>query len=212
MKPPIIRGQEAILDERQLGGRRYLFYRLEEVDLDYWDDDERMPYWADIWPSGIALASILAEAGSLPGVRMLELGCGLGLPSIVAARLGAEVVASDYIVEALDLLAINAEANGVEIERLELDWRDPPPIGDFDLVVATDVLYEQWQPRAVAEMLGRTVALDGHAIVVDPDRLPAGKFVNEATFLGFRVVRRACVGEGATERAPISVYDLTWRR
>ena len=212
MKPPIIRGQETILDERRFEGQWYRFYRLEEIDLDYWDDDERMPYWADIWPSGLALASILAKAGSLDGVRVLELGCGLGLPSIVAARLGAEVTASDYITDALDLLAINADVNCATVERVELDWRNPADIGTFDLVVATDVLYETWQPDAVAGMLARSVASDGQAIVVDPDRRPAGKFVNEATIRGFRVVRRAYEGDNGAENTPISVYDLTWRR
>ncbi len=227
MTPPVVRGQETILDERCFGGVRHLFHRLDEIDLDYWENDDELPYWADVWPSGEVLATIIASSGALDGVRMLELGCGLGLPSIVASRLGAEVVASDHSSEALELLRANALLNGVDIGRVELDWQDPtfighrplttdkrtePGLGDFDLVVASDVLYESWQPKALAFMLSRTVSLTGQAIVVDPDRLTARGFMDEATYQGFRVVRRAYPNDDESSKTTTSVYDLTWRR
>src|SRR4051812_32331908 len=60
-----------------------------------------IPYWARLWPSGLALAEALAAAPPQPGTRVLELGCGLGLPSIVAARAGADVLATDAASDAV---------------------------------------------------------------------------------------------------------------
>jgi len=212
--PPIVDGQTTVLDARRFGDREYRFYRvpnidrlLDEIDPKEWEKDERMPYWAELWRSGEALATLLA-ATPLRGVRVLELGCGLGLPSIVAASRGALVTASDYIPDALELLAVNARLNGVDVRRVELDWRAPADVGRFDLVVAADVLYEQWQVDALVKMLARTMAPAGRSIVVDPDRRTAKEFANAALFRGFRVARRVESGPDATA---IHVYDLAWR-
>ena len=82
-----------------IGGARFVLERPAEpeslIDEGAFADDEFLPYWAERWPSGIALAEHLA-AHDLRGARVLEIGCGLGLPSLVAARLGADVVATDW--------------------------------------------------------------------------------------------------------------------
>ena len=222
VQAPIIRGQRTVLDEATFAGKTYRFYRLDEIDLDvFCDNDEMMPYWADIWPSGIVLADLIANAGKMSGVRFLELGCGLGLPSIVAASVGANVTASDYIPEALDLLQQNAVLNSVDIRTCRLDWQHPVDVGQFDVVVAADVLYEHWQTETLVDMLARTVDRCGMAMVVDPDRITAKAFADAATYRGFRVVRRklepvaalrqnGLAGEQAW-RQPMSLYELTWR-
>src|SRR3954464_4681225 len=73
------------------------------------------PYWSVLWRSGMALARVLAGQ-DLRGLRVVELGCGLGIPSIAAARGGAEALATDGDIDSLSLLRRNAEANGVEVE------------------------------------------------------------------------------------------------
>jgi len=212
---PKIAGQTALLERRRFGDHEYAFYRVpdvdrlvDEIDPETFAKDERMPYWAELWPSGLALASFLAASGSLRGVRMLELGCGLGLPSIVAARLGARATATDYSPEALELLEINAALNGVRVRTVTLDWRSPADVGRFDLVVAADVLYEHWQAERIVAVLGRTVLPTGHAILIDPDRLTAKDFASAAAFRGFRVRKREYSGEGAT--GSFVLYDLAW--
>lgn len=219
---PIIRGQQTIQDTCSFAGRTYRFYRLDEINLDvFCDSEEMMPYWADIWPSGVVLADLIANSARMSGIRFLELGCGLGLPSIVAASIGAQVTVSDYIQEALDLLQQNAALNSVDLQTHHFDWRHPVDVGRYDLVVAADVLYEHWQTDALVDMLTRTVDRGGMAMVVDPDRLTAKAFADAATYAGFRVVRRklepitalqrtGLAGETAW-RQPMSLYKLTWR-
>src|SRR5688572_32868494 len=82
------------------------------------------PYWAVLWRSGVALAREL-DGVALRGLRLVELGCGLAVPSIAAARAGATVIATDGDADALELVARNAEANGVRVETMRVDWSDP---------------------------------------------------------------------------------------
>ena len=216
MEPgPCIAGQATLLDKRTFGGREYRFYRvpdagriLDEIDPEEWARDESMPYWAELWHSGILLASLLAQDESLSGARFLELGCGLGLPSLVAAHNGAHVTATDHAPEALELLQINARLSGVALTTACLDWRRPGEIDSFKVVAAADVLYEPWQTDVVVELLGNVVATDGRAIVVDPDRLTARGFRDAATYRGFRVKCRDARVPGFD--GTLSVYELAW--
>jgi predicted nicotinamide N-methyase len=145
------------------------------IDAEAFERDEALPYWAELWPSGIALARAL-HGRTLGGARVLELGCGLGLPSIVAALHGARVLATDWNDDALAAAQANARANGATIETLNLDWRDPAPalaLGPFDLVLAADVLYER---RSIPVLLDLLTALDAPALIADPDRATAEPF------------------------------------
>ena len=114
------------------------------IDEVAFEADERIPYWAHVWESALVLAEDLAVMDAC-GRRFLELGCGLGLPAIVAARQGFLATASDYEEAALEGVRYNADKNGAEALALQLlDWRQlPSELGEFDLVVAADVLYEQ---------------------------------------------------------------------
>lgn len=112
------------------------------LDEEAFAADEYIPYWAELWPSGLALARHVA-ALDLAGRRLLELGCGLGLPSLAASLGGADVVATDWSGDAVSLLERNAARNGTPLETVVADWREAGPLlllGPFDLVLAADVL------------------------------------------------------------------------
>ncbi len=137
------------------------------------------PYWAVLWRSGVALAGELGGA-SVRGKRVVELGCGLGVPSIAAAREGAAVLATDACPDALALLARNAEANRVGLETAAVDWVEPEGLvglGPFDLVLAADVLYER---PSVARLLALLPRLAPEAWVADPGRPAAAAFLERA--------------------------------
>ena len=137
------------------------------------------PYWSVLWRSGVALARELDEA-DLGGKRVVELGCGLGVPSIAAARAGAEVLATDACAEALELVRRNSHANGVRVETGTIDWAATDELasrGPFDLVLAADVLYEE---ASVAPLLSLLPQLAPVAWVADPGRLVACGFIEQA--------------------------------
>jgi predicted nicotinamide N-methyase len=137
------------------------------------------PYWAVLWRSGVALARELAGV-PLRGQRVLELGCGLALPSLAAARAGAVALATDIEDEALELVARNARLNGVRVEAMRSDWSSPDELlrrAPFDLVLASDVLYER---HGVAPLLSLLPRLAPEAWLADPGRPAAGAFLEQA--------------------------------
>ena len=147
------------------------------IDEDAFGDDEFLPYWAEQWPSGVALAHHVA-GWPLEGRTVVELGCGLGLPSLVAARLGAVVISTDWSSDALELLARNAARNGVALSTLRADWRQPGAfagLGFVDAVLGADLLYEE---RNIAPVVACLRMFSAPAMVADPGRRHAEPFLD----------------------------------
>ena len=130
------------------------------------------PYWAVLWRSGVALARKLdgTPVSALRDLRVVELGCGLGLPSLVAARAGATVLATDAEPEALSLLERNASENALDLETMRVDWAQPERLverGPFDLVLGADLLYEDAAVEHLRSLMPRLAA---QAWLADPGR------------------------------------------
>jgi predicted nicotinamide N-methyase len=158
------------------------------IDEEAFADDEFLPYWAELWPAATALAHALPP---LAGRRVVELGCGLGLPSLVAAARGAEVTATDWAPAAIELLRENAARNRLEF-RLEVrDWREPW-CERFDLALAADVLYER---RNVEPLAARLTELAPEALVGLAGRPYEAAFLQavDAREIAPRVVRLGTV-------------------
>lgn len=140
--------------------------------------DDRLPYWADLWPSAHALAEWVVHE---PGARhtALEFGCGLGLVTSSALHAGFDITATDYYEDALRFTRANAwRAVGREPRTRLVDWRAlPADLGTYDLVLASDVLYEPTYAQLMASALARAIAPEGMAVIADPGRLSAEAFL-----------------------------------
>jgi len=148
------------------------------LDEEAFEHEEFLPYWAEPWPSGLVLARAVC-AGGLGGARVVELGCGLALPSLAAALAGADVLATDWSPDAVALLTRNAERNGVALATAPCDWTDPGPLlagAPWDLVLAADVLYERRNVAALLALLPRLVDADGEVLLAEPGRPPSRAF------------------------------------
>jgi predicted nicotinamide N-methyase len=164
------------------GGRLRFLQPREAAELP--DDGEVYwapvsPYWSVLWRSGVALARELA-ASPVAGLRVVELGCGLGVPSLVAARGGAAVLATDACTEAIELVERSARENRLELATARVDWAAPDELvarGPFDLVLGADVLYER---ERVALLLSLLPRLGREVWLADPGRPPAGPFLEQA--------------------------------
>ena len=192
-------------------------------------EDDRLPYWADLWPAAIVLAEFLEQRALQEGAarkasgseaaaeRALELGCGLGLVTLAAMRAGYDVLATDYYADSTLLTARNAlRVTGREPALRMVDWRAfPDDLGTFDVVLAADVLYEKAYAPLVAEAIKRTLAPDGRALVSDQGRVALGLFLEEAIARGLtpRIVHfetrptNPPAPEGSQVHA-ITVYEL----
>jgi predicted nicotinamide N-methyase len=198
----------------EIAGRSYDLLRPRNVDELISEEDfaidERIPYWADCWPSARILAGRLgSERGA--GRRLLELGCGIGLVSLVAAQAGFEVLATDYYADALEFTAANAERNSLRgVDTRLVDWRTlPEDLGTFDVVVASDVLYEAPHAGLVAEALVRSLNDAGLGLVSDPGRRTAPTFVDECAQRGLEarcVLREPTVDAGAS--LTVSIFEV----
>lgn len=178
------RDSEALLDERAFG------------------NEEFIPYWADLWPSAELLARTVI-ARSLRGARVLELGCGLGLPSLAAALAGGRVLATDWSADAVAAARGNAVRNDLALETLVAAWHEPAELlarGPWDLVLAADVLYERRNVAPLSELLEELAC---ETWLADPGRAPAATLLADLDLAGWSV------GELArTARPSVAVHRL----
>ena len=177
-----------------LGGREVRMLRprdgdalLDELLTEDDPDEDRLPFWAELWPSGTALARAVAASPPV-GLRVLELGCGLGLVSIAAAAAGASVLAADRSPEAIAFTTVNAERNGVELRTALRAFDQPAPLlaeAPWDLVLAADVLYEKDNLPVLAWLLPRLVGTTGEVWLADPERRLAATFLADLDARGW---------------------------
>jgi predicted nicotinamide N-methyase len=143
-----------------------------------------VPYWARPWPSGLTLAGALKDDPPRAGARVLEVGCGLALPSVVAARAGARVLATDGASDAVAFAAHVLAINEVEGEVACADWsahgEQLVERGPFDLVLAADVLYTSANVEVALRLFPRLVAPTGMVRLADPNRAGAQGFLSAA--------------------------------
>ena len=153
------------------------------------------PYFGIIWPSSRALATFMSERKSQFTKRKgIEVGCGLGLPAILAAKIGAFMQATDFHPDVGEWVAKNATLNQVNIDYQEWDWSAPDThsdkitMGQYDFVLASDVLYESHHPEELARALARLVSPKGSIYLSDPGRVYLEKALKELEKLGFHRV------------------------
>jgi predicted nicotinamide N-methyase len=175
----------ALLEERvELGGRTLSVLRPPDaealLDEEAFEREEFLPYWAELWPSGLALARHVAGR-HVSGLRVLELGCGLALPSLAAALGGARALATDWSPEAVALAGRNAGGIGLALETRVVDWRRPEAILEerVAVVLAADVLYERRNVGLLLNLLER-LSVAGEILLADPGRPAAEEFFTRA--------------------------------
>jgi predicted nicotinamide N-methyase len=168
--------------------------------------------FGQVWPAGRVLAQAMSGF-DIAGKRILELGCGLGLASLVLQRRQADITASDHHPLAEEFLTYNAALNGMSTPAyLDLAWTLPQPnLGRFDLIIGSDLLYE----RGHAEQLATLVANHAHpaaeVLITDPGRGNSGAFTTALGRQGFAVDEvRSAFDDG--DLAPFRGRLLSYRR
>ena len=144
--------------------------------------------FGQIWPAGRVLADTM-HGFDIAGKRILELGCGLGLASLVLAHRGADVVASDHHPLAESFLAYNAGLNDLPaIHYRDLPWELPDTsLGRFDLIIGSDVLYERSHGLQIATMMQRHARPVAELLLTDPGRGNIGAFSRAMAAQGYAV-------------------------
>ena len=144
------------------------------------------PLFGQLWPSGEVLAGAM-QLFPVAGLRILELGCGLGLSSLVLQRLGADITASDHHPLAGEFLLRNSTLNQLPpIHYACCDWAlDYPELGRFNLIIGSDLLYERDHPALLAGFIDRHTLADAQVLIVDPRRGYAASFTRAMAQIGY---------------------------
>lgn len=180
--------------------------------------DERIPYWAELWASALAMSWYLVEnqhlitqkfASSVAMTQVTEIGCGLGLPSIIAGKLGAEVCLTDYDADALDFAKMNWEQNlpHKKARFQQLDWRNTDPSVKADLLLASDVAYEK---RAFEPLLNAFKTLlkpNGMILITEPNRPVSTTFFSNLHTEGYDVKHEQREVELKGHGVLVNVYE-----
>jgi predicted nicotinamide N-methyase len=181
--------------------------------------EQQLPYWADVWPSGVALADLaLLRADELAGRPTLELGCGLGVTATAALAAGADLWVADYSSLSLAFCRLNALRNTGRAPRpLAFNWRDPLPetlarLGDlpaFAVILGADILYDRRDVAPVGALIDRLLAPDGRLWLAEPGRQIARSFLSGLAAAGWRgPVERADGPWPGGEQARVRVHIL----
>ena len=184
------------------------FLKKKPEDEDF--KDEQIPYWADLWPSAIALSEFLVDNSKLVKDKsVLEIGCGLGLVGIVAAKLGGLVTLTDYLPAALEFAEYNWKLNfKTKADVQLLDWRKPQNILPVDVLLASDIAYESRSFKPLLKALKVLVKKDGLILIGEPNRKFAKEFFtdlkNEGYFISDEV--RTVIKDGLKNK--ITIYLL----
>lgn len=159
---------------------------LIPADVDAVLDGEDDPYWAEVWNSSLALSQHLADDPDLDGMSLLELGCGVGLAGIVASKIGAHVLLTDYNRDALAFARHNLQINECQTARVQyLDWYTPNLTERFDAILAADVIYDATNWEFLLCLWQKRLKPGGHVLLSEPGRLNAPPFFERAAEQGF---------------------------
>ena len=203
----------------QIGKRSVELTIVDDPDrlLDEFSREDRdgrlyLPYWTYLWESAIGLARYVSELGeSFAGQHVLEIGCGYGLAGIVACQEGADVVFSDFELDALLFAKHNAQINSVHsADFVVMDWNTPCFQFPFDVILASDVIYEEqnWQP--ILDLLKNNLKRSGTALVAEPNRQNAGGFFNEIRENGFTLEESTCFVRLEKKKTQVNLYTIRW--
>lgn len=182
-----------------------------------WQEDERLPYWAELWPSSLALAAWLAgHTRDIAGKRCLDMGCGLGFTALAGRWLGAEVIGMDYDAEALRYARANAELNDIDgVDWRRMDWREPTlPAGSVDVIWAGDIVYERRFADPVAAFMAHALTPEGRAWIAEPGRAVFASLPEALPRHGLSC-RKLCTRPTwpLTRQevpVPVSIWEITW--
>ena len=184
---------------------------LEAVDPVTFAEDERLPYWAELWPAAVGLARYVLQHLDLTGAHVLELGCGLGLVGIAAALCGARVLCTDYEPDALAFARHNARRNACRQMHFRLvDWRRPALRQRYTYILASDVIYEARNFAPLVTILQRFLARGGTAIFADPGRLNAVPFFALLRQRGF-MCQKTDISLAWDGQHQIAIYTIRYR-
>ena len=139
-----------------------------------------------IWPTSVVMALNVHKC-RMQGKRVLEIGCGIGLCSIVLHRMGIDITASDYHPRTQSFLDKNVLGNGLPPIKYQTgNWEsENKELGKFDYVIGSDILYQPAHAKHVSQFIDRHANDNVEVMIGDPGRENRARFTREMLDLGY---------------------------
>jgi predicted nicotinamide N-methyase len=188
-----------------------LYDQLVQKGLEHEDvADERIPYWAELWPSAVGLAThLVLHKYLVEGKTAIEIGGGLGLPALAAASLGAHVTSTDYLQDAVDFAEKNAVINDISgIQFKTFDWRKAEGYDRFDILLASDVAYERSQFDHLEQAFTHLIRPGGMILLSEPNRYIAEPFIAKLGKTGYTLHGHSYDVVVKGIKSTVSVYEI----
>lgn len=165
---------------------RQQFHDPEQVAENMGISSATWALFGNVWPSGLILADIMSTH-KVDGLNVLEVGCGLGIASLIVNNRGAQHTASDYHPMAEGFLVENTRLNELPPMHFErCDWAESlPAMGLYDLIIGSDLLYEPNHPGLLSTFIDAHSSPKVQVIIIDPGRRQQGQFTQKMEHLGF---------------------------
>lgn len=179
---------------------------IEKGNEDIAVTDERIPYWAKLWPSAVGLALHLNKLNLL-NKNILEIGAGLALPSLLCAKKEANVIVTDYLEEALEVAKKNFILNNLNASFLNLDWRNFPENLNPQLIIASDIAYERRMYGSILELFKMLNNKNIPIVFSEPNRMMTDDFIKEI-YKSFDVSADSYMVEYSGIKTKINVYTI----
>jgi predicted nicotinamide N-methyase len=169
-----------------------------------------LPYWIFLWESAIALARHVSEIEvTFSNKDILEIGCGFGLAGITASQAGAKVIFTDFEHDALLFAKHNAQQNGIDSAIfVQMDWNALCLNCKFDVILASDVVYEEQNWKPILTLLQSLLRDDGIAIFSEPNRKNADGFFKRIRENGFTFEKTICSISEGQKTTQINIYTV----
>lgn len=187
---------------------------LEELvnrdEDDIYLKDERIPYWAELWPSSIALARYIHDDHSISKEsKVLEIGCGLGLSGLSASKKGANVLFTDYLPEPFELVKLNSlQLTGLIPQCKTMDWRSINLEESYDFVLAADIAYEERAFEALIKAFHYFIQQGSTILLSEPNRSMAKEFIQTLRSEGFSIFQEDLEILFQQSKTLVSIYKL----
>jgi predicted nicotinamide N-methyase len=190
------------IEQKKIGHKLFVLEVIKDLDeaidliCEAMDENEKLdpfaedlcPYFGVLWPAGEALAEFLYDNPQLVNrKKILEIGSGVGLPSMVASFHGGEVLATDFHPDVETFFLRNCRHSVVTCSYERMNWREENKYNQaFDVVIGSDILYESKHPEEVAKALRRFLKPHGKIILSDPGRSYLNMFLHACDHIGLK--------------------------
>jgi len=205
--------------ELTVGARQLTLLRVK--DLERWvdreallrDETEEPPYWAHLWTGALTLARYLEQRVECQDRNVLDLGCGLGLTGVIAARKGGKVTFADKEPAALAFAAVNAQLNNcLDFEARLLDFTRDALDRRFELILGAEILYDRSTFPLLIDFFNRHLQPGGSALVADAKRTNTEEFYRQLDQAGFKWERREVLEQEENVPLKVSIVRVSGRR